>query len=168
MRKSILTILCATFLVLSLSLSLFAQESITLKGTIIDNKCAEANKADLANFVKTHTKECALMPECAASGYAIYTDEKLLMKFDQESNGKVAEFLKKADSTVNAVVVAKQVGDELSLVSIENAAPAEAGKTEGMMEQGKEKLMEQGKEKMMEEGAKEMMKGTKPSVPALP
>jgi hypothetical protein len=167
MRKSILTILCAAFVVLSLSLSVFAQESITLKGTIIDNKCAEANKADLSNFVKMHTKECALMPECAASGYALYTDEKILMKFDQESNAKVAEFLKKPASTLNAKVVAKQVGNELSLVSIENAA-AEAGKSEGMMEKGKEGLVEKGKEKMMEQGAKDMMKGSKPEMPAVP
>jgi hypothetical protein len=167
MRKSILAILCATLLVLSCSLSIFAQESITLKGTIIDNKCAEANKADLAKFITMHTKECALMPECAASGFAIYTDAKILMKFDQDSNVKVAEFLKKSDSTLKAVVVAKQVGDELSVVSIENAA-VEPVKTEGMMEQGKEGLVEKGKEKMMEQGAKDMMKGSKPEVPALP
>jgi hypothetical protein len=167
MRKSILTILCAAFVLLSLNLSVFAQESITLKGTIIDNKCAEANKADLANFIKMHTKECALMPECAASGYALYTDEKILMKFDQESNAKVAEFLKKPDSTLNAKVVAKQGGDELSLVSIENA-PVEPGKTGGMMKQGEDKVMEKGKEKMMEQGAKEMMKGSKPEMPSVP
>jgi hypothetical protein len=167
MRKSILTILCATFLVLSFSLLIFAQEKVTLKGTIIDNECAQANKADLANFIKTHTKECALMADCAASGYAIYTDDKLLMKFDQDSSVKVAEFLKKTASTLKVVVVAKQVGGELSLVSIENA-PAEPGKTEGLMEQGKEKLMEKGKEKVMEQGAKEMMKGSKPELPRLP
>jgi len=159
MRKSILTILFTTFFVLSFSLSPFAQENITLKGTIIDNKCAEANKANLANFIKTHPKECAIMPACAASGYAIYTNEKLLMKFDKESCGKVAEFLKKTDSTLNVTVVAKQVGSELNLVSIENGA-ATAENKPGVMEQGKEKLMEKG--------AEEMMKGSKPKLPGLP
>ena len=167
MRRSIITILCAMFLVLSFGAAIYAQENVTLKGTIIDNKCAQANKSDLANFIKTHTKECALMPDCAASGYAIYTDDKLFMKFDQDSSVKVAEFLKKTDSTLKVVVVANQVGGELSLVSIENA-PVEPGKTEGLMEQGKEKLMEKGKEKMMEEGAKEMMKGSTPKLPAMP
>ena len=167
MRKSILTILCATFLVLSFSLSIFAQENITLKGTIIDNKCAEANKADLANFIKTHTKECALMPDCAASGFAIYTNEKLLMKFDKESSVQVAEFLKKTDSTLNVVVVAKQAGCELNLVSIKNAA-AEPEQAQGLMGKGKEKVMDKGKEKMMEEGTKKMMKGSKPRLPELP
>jgi hypothetical protein len=167
MKKNILTVLCVMFLVLSFGVPLYAQEAVTLKGTIIDNRCAEANKADLANFTKTHTKECALMPACAASGYAIYTDQKLLMKFDKDSSAKVAEFLKKADSTLNVTVVAKQVGEELSLISIENAA-GEQGKAQGLMEQGEQKLMEQGKEKMMEQGAKEMMKGTKPTVPGMP
>ena len=94
-------------------------ESIVLKGDVIDNMCAGANKANLAEFVKTHTKECTLKPGCMASGYSIYADGKLYA-FDKDSNAKVAEFLKKADSKLQVTVTAKQVGDELSLVSIEN------------------------------------------------
>jgi hypothetical protein len=163
MKKSILTILCTAFFVLTFSLSIFAQESITLKGTIIDNKCAEANKANLSNFIKTHPKECAMAPACAASGYAIYTNEKLLMKFDKASCAKVTEFLKKTDSTLKVTIGAKQVGCELNLASIENGAAKP-----GLREQGEQKLMEQGKEKMMEKGAEEMMKGSKPKLPGLP
>jgi len=94
-------------------------EAIVLKGDIIDNMCADANKDNLAEFVKTHTKECALMPNCQASGYSIFADGKL-SKFDAASNAKVAEFLKNADSKLQVIVTAKQVGDELSLSSIEN------------------------------------------------
>ena len=155
MRKNILTILWATFFVLSFSLPIFAQENMTLKGTIIDVKCAEANKANLSNFIKTHPKECAMAPACAASGYAIYTNEKLLMKFDKASCAKVTEFLKKTDSTLNVTVVAKQVGCELNLASIENGA-------------AKPGLMEQGKQKLMEKGTEKMMKGSKPKLPGLP
>jgi ABC-type amino acid transport substrate-binding protein len=53
------------------------------------------------------------------SGYSILADGKLYA-FDKDSNAKVAEFLKKADSKLQVTVTAKQVGDELSLVSIEN------------------------------------------------
>lgn len=94
-------------------------EAIVLKGSIIDNMCAGANKDTLAEFVKTHTKDCALMPGCVASGYSILADDKLY-KFDKDSSAKVAEFLKNADSKLQVSVTAKQVGDELSLVSIEN------------------------------------------------
>jgi len=94
-------------------------ETIALKGDVIDNMCAGANKDNLAEFVKTHTKECALKPGCMDSGYSIFADGKLYA-FDKDSSAKVATFLKQADSKLQATVTAKQVGDELSLVSIEN------------------------------------------------
>ncbi|MDD5408968.1 MAG: hypothetical protein PHC71_02625 [Candidatus Omnitrophica bacterium] len=94
-------------------------ETMTLKGDIIDNMCAGANKDNLAEFVKTHTKECALMPNCQASGYSIFADGKLYA-FDKDSSAKIAEFLKNADSKLQVTVTAKQVGDELSLISINN------------------------------------------------
>ena len=97
-----------------------APESVTIEGDIIDNMCADSQKPEaLAAFVSTHTKQCALMPDCEASGYSIYSDGALT-KFDAESSAKVAEFLKKEDSKLQVVVVASKTGDELSLVSIEN------------------------------------------------
>lgn len=94
-------------------------ETVTLKGYIIDNMCASAHKGNLADFVKNHTKECTLMPQCVASGYSIFADGKLY-KFDQASNVTIEYFLKKKDSKVQVVVVAKKAGEELSLLSIEN------------------------------------------------
>jgi len=96
-----------------------APEARVLKGDVIDNLCAGMNKDNLAEFVKTHTKECTLKPGCMNSGYSIFSDGKLYA-FDKDSNAKVAEFLKKADSKLQVTVTAKQVGDELNLVSIEN------------------------------------------------
>lgn len=92
---------------------------VVLNGDVIDNMCAGANKANLADFVKTHTKECALKPGCMASGYSIFADGKLY-GFDKDSSAKVAEFLKKADSKLQVTITAKQVGDELTLFSIVN------------------------------------------------
>ena len=96
-------------------------DTLTLTGDIIDNMCAGGQKAEnLAAFIKTHTKECALMDQCAASGYSIYTNGAL-MKFDMASSMKVAEFLKKPESKLQVVaVVKKEPLNELSLVSIEN------------------------------------------------
>lgn len=94
-------------------------EVLTLKGDVIDNLCAGMNKDTLVEFVKTHTKECVLKPGCMDSGYSVFADGKLY-KFDKGSNVKVAEFLKAADSKLLVTVTARQVGDELSLVSIEN------------------------------------------------
>ena len=94
-------------------------ETMVLNGDVIDNLCAGANKDKLAEFVKTHTKECTLKPGCIDSGYSIFANGKLYA-FDKDSSTKVAEFLKNADSKLQVTVTAKQVGDELSLVSIEN------------------------------------------------
>ncbi|MDD5729814.1 MAG: hypothetical protein PHN57_01605 [Candidatus Omnitrophica bacterium] len=95
-------------------------KEMTLKGVIVDNACAGAQKPEqLAEFVKTHTKQCALMPQCEASGYSIFTDGKLI-KFDKASSAKIAEFLKKEGSKLQVVVVAKKAGEELSLISLAN------------------------------------------------
>lgn len=96
-----------------------AAEGVTLNGVVIDNMCAGAHTADLAEFVKAHTKQCTLVPACVASGYSLYR-EGTLTKFDQASNAKIEEFLKKDDSTLAVSVVATQNGDELTLVSIAN------------------------------------------------
>lgn len=94
--------------------------TVTITGTIIDNHCASAQKPEeLGSFIKTHTKQCTLMPDCVASGYSIYADGKLA-KFDKASSAKIEEFLTKADSKLDVTVTAKKAGDELSLVSIEN------------------------------------------------
>ncbi|OGD11679.1 MAG: hypothetical protein A2W20_07300 [Candidatus Aminicenantes bacterium RBG_16_66_30] len=96
-----------------------AADVLSFKGEIVDNMCAAENKDNLADFLKTHTKECALMSECVASGYSIFADGKL-HKFDQASNKKIEEFLRKPDSKLQVVVKAERVGKELKLVSIEN------------------------------------------------
>jgi hypothetical protein len=95
-----------------------ATETVTLKGVIIDNKCASAQKPEaLAEFVKTHTKECAL--QCASSGFSIFADGKLY-KLDAASNPTVEAFLMKTDSKTAVEVVAKKRGEELTVVSIQN------------------------------------------------
>ena len=96
-----------------------AAETMTINGTLIDNLCAGAHKEDLAEFVKAHPKSCAIMPDCVASGYSLVSDGTIT-KLDNDSNAKIAEFLKKEDSLLQVEVSAVKVGEELSLVSIEN------------------------------------------------
>jgi len=66
-------------------------DPLTLKGVIIDNQCVGHAGDNISEFVKTHTKECALMPSCVASGYSIFADGKL-HKFNKESNKKLKNF----------------------------------------------------------------------------
>ena len=117
MKKVILLLLAFCF-VATLAFAQDAATAVTLKGTIIDLKCAGTQTPQqLAEFVKTHTKDCALA--CADSGYAIFADG-VLSKFDKDSSVKVAEFLKQEDSKLQVVVEAKKAGEELSLASIKN------------------------------------------------
>lgn len=95
-------------------------KEVTIKGIVIDNACLGANKDKAAEFVKTHPKSCALMPDCAKSGYSIVTEDGKVYKFDKNSNKKVEEFLKKEDSKTNVVINAKDIKGELNLISIEN------------------------------------------------
>lgn len=123
MKKLIL--LTAAFMVaVAVSMQGFAvaaEKSMMMEGYIIDTKCATDNKADLGEFVKTHTKECAVMPACAASGYNLYSEGKL-WKFDKGSSDKVHEFLMKKDSTLKVKVeMMHEKDDMIKLVSIKNA-----------------------------------------------
>lgn len=90
-------------------------------GTIIDNMCARAQKPEaLGGFVKTHTKGCALMPSCVASGYSIYTRDGRLLRFDMVSNIVIEGFLKEPDNKLSVIVEGQMIENELNLVSIES------------------------------------------------
>jgi len=95
-------------------------ETTTLNGVVVDNACASSHNADLAEFVKTHTKDCALMPNCEASGYSLVTPDGQARIFTKQSSKKVAKFLKAKKSTLNVEVKIKKSGAELELVSIKN------------------------------------------------
>jgi len=97
-------------------------KTMAMEGTIIDNACATANKKNLATFIKTHPKSCALMPNCVASGYSIYTKDGKLTAFDKKSDAKIEKFLKKNASTLDVAITAKEIKGELSLVSIKNSS----------------------------------------------
>jgi len=92
---------------------------ITISGVIIDNACVAAHKEDLRDFIKTHTKECAISKNSVESGYSIFAYGELL-KFDKESNVKIAKFLKLPKSRLNVDVVVDKRGDVLKLISIQS------------------------------------------------
>lgn len=96
-----------------------AADTMTMKGYIIDTKCATANADKLADFVKTHPKDCALA--CHETGYNLYSDGKLY-KFDKASSDMAYDFLQKPDSkTMVSVEVVMTGGDTVKLVKVMNA-----------------------------------------------
>ena len=111
---------CSFIFVGALSSQANTAGKVSLSGTIIDNHCAAANADKLGEFVKTHTKDCVLAPDCKASGFALYTSENKLMPFKKANSKKIEMFLEKKNSSLNVKVSAEEVGDSLDLVSIKN------------------------------------------------
>ena len=94
--------------ILAFAFALYAQDAKTVKieGYIIDNACAgnHAKDADFGERTKKHSTSCALMPNCAKSGYAVYTADKKLYKLDKTGN-ESAEALLKDTETKSGVAV---------------------------------------------------------------
>ena len=121
MRKILLTGLLL-FFAASSAIALEIDDALVLNGVIIDVQSAGKNKDNLDGFLTTYTKTEALMPEAIASGYGIFLQDGY-MKFDNESNAKIAEFLSQPESTLEVTVKASTgVGkdDILELHSIQN------------------------------------------------
>jgi hypothetical protein len=94
-------------------------EKLTITGTLVDNHCAYANTTGMKNFLKSYSRECALMPECAASGFSLYHHGALL-RINKESNNKIEQFLKHEESKLDVIVVVERSGEEYNLISIKN------------------------------------------------
>jgi hypothetical protein len=95
-------------IILAFAFVLYAQgdQQIKITGYIMDNACASSHvkDADFGERVKKHSTSCALMPNCAGSGYAVFSEGKLY-KLDPNGN-KSAEELLKDTETKNGVMVA--------------------------------------------------------------
>ncbi len=111
-------------MIFTLSALVYAQDknSVKLNGYLIDNACAGAHAKD-ATFkerVKKHSTSCALMPNCAKTGYALFTAEGQLYKFDEAGNKSVEALLKDTETKagVSVAVEGTLEGDTIHLTKI--------------------------------------------------
>ena len=81
-------------------------KTATLAGYIIDNACAGglSKQPTFGEKVKAHKTSCALMNSCVTSGYAVFTTDGKLYKFDKAGNEQ-AEALLKDTATKEGVQV---------------------------------------------------------------
>lgn len=93
--------------------------TITITGTIIDNKSVEKYIDQLDTFTLRYPKAQAVLPISVESGYSIYSQSELY-KFNKESNEKIVKFLEERNNVLRVIVEAKEVDDELELISIRN------------------------------------------------
>ena len=89
------------------------------KGQIVDNICATGYKGKMGELVTIYSKEKARSYYCKAGGYSLYTDGTLI-PFDKSSGEIVDKYLSQPSGTLNVMVTAENVNDELHLISISN------------------------------------------------
>jgi hypothetical protein len=110
--------------ILTLGLVLQAQtpKTTTVEGYIIDNMCAgdHAKEAGFGEKVKKHPTSCALMDSCVSSGYAVFTSDAKLYKFDADGNAKAIEFLKATKTKAGLAIVIEGTvdGDQIKVTKI--------------------------------------------------
>ena len=89
-------------------------KELRLYGLIIDNACAAQHRNDINEFSKSYSKTQAL--NCTL-GYAFYFASEI-REFDQESNEKIAQYLKDHNSSLNVDIKCYAANNKLHLVEI--------------------------------------------------
>src|SRR5262245_5195099 len=104
-------------LALTLSIAMAQGKKVTLTGHLVDQMCGGEVK-DSAKAAE-HSKECALMDHCLASGFGIFADGKYV-KFDGEGSKKAKELVEKTKKDKNITIVAEGTldGDTLTVASL--------------------------------------------------
>ena len=122
------TAIAVTILLLLTSMSMVAQGtgSTTLSGYVVDQHCAGsmATKANAMEKAAGHTRDCALMEDCAASGYGIFSGGKYY-KFDTKGSATAKALIEKSKRTKGMYFTAVGKLDEgaLTVASLVEATP---------------------------------------------
>jgi hypothetical protein len=102
----------------------------TVQGVLIDKQCSSKAETRVVPGPRieggmlvayTHTRQCALMPECQKSGYGVFTyDGNTFLPFDAEGNKKALAIFKnsKKEDDFRVEVTGHMQGDVLKVVSI--------------------------------------------------
>lgn len=122
------TILALSTLLLLTSMTVVAQEtgSTTLSGYVTDQHCGGtiATKANMMEKAAGHTRDCALMEDCAASGYGIFSGGKYY-KFDTKGSATAKALIEKSKRSKGLyfTAVGKLDDGTLTLASLAEATP---------------------------------------------
>ena len=114
--KRILIAVSTLFVALSAPLA-----AETVEGYLIDKMCSAKVVAEGVDAAKMHTKDCALMPSCKASGYGVVTADGKFLKFDKDGDrmaGKVLGFASGKDN-IKVTVDGEVKGSSITVKSIQ-------------------------------------------------
>jgi hypothetical protein len=123
--------LFAVGLVITVAIVLYAQgnQSVKFNGYLIDNACANAHvkDKDFAEKVKNHKTSCALMPNCAGSGFAVLSSEGKFYKLDDAGNKSAEELLRNTETKMGVMVAIEGTieGDTLHVTKLTEVTKTE-------------------------------------------
>ena len=110
------------FVIAGLSAALACLASAAqVQGILLDRMCATKIVADKdQKAAQSHTRECALMPDCVGAGYGVYTADGKFITFDQAGNQKAEQALKasKKKDNIKVQVTGEQAGDSMKVTAI--------------------------------------------------
>ncbi len=98
MKRTLITV---STLLVAMSMPLAAEK---VEVYLIDKMCSAKVAEEGVDAAKMHTKDCALMPNCKASGYGVVTADGKFLKFDKDSDGMAVKILGVTDRKDNIEV----------------------------------------------------------------
>ncbi len=72
-----------------------------VEGVLMDKMCSAKALKDGQKAAAMHTRECAMMPNCASSGYGVFTADGKYLTFDAAGNEKAEQALKRTKKKDN-------------------------------------------------------------------
>jgi hypothetical protein len=92
----------------------------SVEGILMDNMCTGMVQKKGFDAAKGHTKECALMDNCKASGFAVVTADGKVLKFDAKGNEMAVKALEGSSKEDNLTVKVdgKVTGDSIAVSSL--------------------------------------------------
>jgi len=91
-----------------------------VQGVIIDRKCAQDILKNGRQIVVKQRRDCSLRKNYVRDGYAIITDDKQYLNFDEAGNKKVIELLRNTPDKDNlkVVVTGNISGDTIAVMDM--------------------------------------------------
>jgi hypothetical protein len=92
-----------------------------VEGYLVDKMCSAKILKGGADAAKAHSKDCALAPNCKASGFGVLTSEGKFLKFDADGDRMAEKMIGFASGKDNlkATVNGKVDGDSMTVVAIQ-------------------------------------------------
>ena len=92
----------------------------TVEGILMDNMCSGMVQKKGFDAAKGHTKECALMDNCKASGFAVVTSDGKVIKLDDKGNQMAIKALEGSSKEDNLTVKVegKVSGDSIAVAAL--------------------------------------------------